>query len=206
MYLFSMHYLPSIAWFQYYLYHTNNIIDRYEHFVKQTYRNRCYILSANGVQPLIIPVKHNNTHKTAMHVLLPDNYANWQQQHWQSIQSAYGKSPFFIHYKHYFEPIYQSSCNNIFSFNLTLLQAIFSALKININVNLSNQYINTIEAGNIDLRAYFNTKQPRQNQLLFNKPYTQVFCDKFSFEPNLSILDLLFNEGPRAKDFLFSNC
>lgn len=199
--MFSLPYLPNIAWFQHVLQYKKIVISGGEHYVKQTYRNRCHILNTNGVQTLIIPVKYSNTQKTPYNQLQPDNSVKWQQQHWNSLVAAYGKSAFFFHYRHFFEPYYDKTIENVFYFNLGLLKLILKLLKAEVEIEVTDYYIDNVNA-NVDFRNKFNPKKSRVEELLFQKKYHQVFAEKFSFESNLSIVDLLFNRGTETIDFL----
>ncbi len=194
--VFSLPYLPNIAWFQHVLQYKQFTIEMHEHFVKQTYRNRCVILSANGPLPLIIPVQHSNA-KTPICHLHANSAVKWQQHHWQSIQSAYGKSAYFFHYKHYFEPLFNNTNGQIFNFNLELLQLVFKLLKVEPTWQFTNNY--QIVDEKLDFRHFFNAKTRNPLELLKQQRYHQVFAEKFGFEPNLSIVDLLFNMGPQSK-------
>jgi hypothetical protein len=199
--VFSLPYLPNIAWFQHVLQYKQIKIEMHEHFVKQTYRNRCIILSANGPLPLIIPVQHN-TVKASIYNLKANSAVKWQQQHWNSIQSAYGKSAYFFHYKYYFEPLFNNNTGQIFNFNLELLKLVFKLLKIEPNWQFTNGYIKAYE--NLDFRDFFNAKKRNPKELIKQQTYPQVFAEKFGFEPNLSIVDLLFNMGPQSISVLLA--
>ncbi len=199
--LLSTAYLPPIAWFQHLLHADKVYLEQYENYTKQSYRNRCRILTANGSMDLSIPIQHKG--KQAIKEVLIQDAEMWRKQHWQAICSAYGKSAFFLYYKDAFEPFFQmGSSKNLFEHNLKLIQLVLRFLKLNIPIELTESF-ESLPTNTIDLRNYFQAKtnEPAQ-ELLLNKPYLQVFSDKFTFQPNLSILDILFNQGPVAKDFL----
>jgi hypothetical protein len=194
----SLNYLPNILWMRYFL-TDNAIIDTHEHFVKQTYRNRAMILSANGPLALTIPVQ-KTAHKIPVHELKPEHTINWQRQHLESIKSAYGSAPYFIHYIDAFEKLYQTKTASILQFEFDLLELCIRFLKVDKQIWLSNGYIHCGE-NDIDLRQYITPKVKPLEQ--FN-PYLQVFSEKFPFEPNLSIVDVLFNNGPRSIDYILA--
>lgn len=195
-FILSMAYLPNIQWMRALL--TNNcIIDKHEHFIKQTYRNRTVILSANGPLHLTIPIKKTAT-KIAMHTLEADNTVTWQRQHWESIKAAYGSSGYFIHYAPYFEKLYNSPITSAFDFEVELLKLIIKLLKVNVELKFSESYLQP-SADVVDLRMKISPKKESTETF---KPYLQVFAEKTAFVPNLSVLDVLFNYGPQAINYI----
>src|SRR5579872_5731971 len=129
MLLLSTAYLPPIQYFQKIVSAEVVCIEKYEHYIKQTYRNRCYILSANGVQCLSIPLIQ--THEKIIITSVKISYAeNWQKRHWRSITSAYGNSPFFIYYADELKVFYEKKFDLLFEYNLELLQVLLRLLKI----------------------------------------------------------------------------
>lgn len=200
--IFCTAYLPPIAWFQHALQSKNIVIEAQENFQKQSYRNRCKILSANGVLDLSIPIAHQK-HKQTINEVLTQEDEPWRKIHWQAICSAYGKSAFFLYYRDAFENIYFSKdSNHLFNLNLQFIELIFKLLKVNCEIQFSTKYENQVGLSH-DCRNSFQAKNPSlQSELLFEKKYFQVFTEKFEFKPNLSIIDLLFNVGPLSKDYL----
>jgi hypothetical protein len=175
----------------------NCIIDVHEYFVKQTYRNRTLILAANGVMPLTIPVKKTSP-KIKMMDLEPDNSMAWQRQHLESLKSAYGSASYFIHYIDAFEQLYKTPCSRVFEFELNMLELVIKLLKVEVDINLSTSYVEAAE-NDFDLRGIISPKIKLNEPF---KPYLQVFVEKFSFSENLSVLDVLFNHGPRAINYI----
>lgn len=200
--LLSTAYLPPIAWFQQALAAEEVWIEKEENYLKQSYRNRCKILGAQGLQDLSIPVQHLQS-KPKITQLSSDESQAWKRIHWQAIQSAYGKSPFFIHYAYRFEPYYQNKqAVNIYDFNLSLIKEVLQALKLTLNLKETAHFEKTPDT-KIDLRNYFKSKgNPMEEELIVSKKYYQSFPEKFAFMPNLSILDLLFHQGPATISFL----
>jgi len=195
--LFSTAYLPPISCFQKIILAQNVCIEKHEHFVKQTYRNRCHIFGANGVQVLSIPL--TNTHeKTLIGEKKIAYVQNWQQQHWRSIESAYRNSPFFIYYADELKTFYESKFEFLFEYNTELLKTLLMLLKIKKEIHFTENFEKEAKD---DLRDIFSAKDPADSNF---KPYTQVFSDKHGFQPNLSIIDLLFNKGPEAAEYLRS--
>lgn len=195
-----MAYLPNIWWMQEFL-NGDTVMDIHEHFIKQSYRNRCELLSANGKITLTIPVK-NNHYKTPMHLLKPDKTVNWQRQHWQTIVASYGSAPYFIHYAPYFEPLFSKPVEYVYAFEISLIELMVKLLKTNKTITLSNQYIENHTGQITDFRNIITPKTKPQIEI---KPYPQVFAHKFGFVPNLSVLDLLFNCGPSGLGYLMVN-
>ncbi|MFI5220948.1 MAG: WbqC family protein [Bacteroidia bacterium] len=194
--ILSIHYLPCITWFRNFLQNENIILDQHEHFIKQTYRNRCIILSANGPLALTIPVKKIK-HHIPMHEMEIENDFNWQKQHWEAIRSAYNTSPFFEHYTHHFEKFYQNEFNHLSEFNLELIKVCLNILKVEMEIRLTDTYVHSPAEGTDWRQAIHPKKKSGENF----KPYLQVFASKFSFVPNLSVVDLLFNQGTKAGEY-----
>jgi hypothetical protein len=155
-------------------------------------------MTANGLLRLSIPViKPQGNHTPTCEVLL-DERTNWAHVHWMSLVSAYNKSPFFLYYKDQLEPLFVKPSGLLVDFNLKLLQTINSFLKVNPAYELTTSFIKTYE-GLDDYREC--AKDLTSTGRIFT-PYYQVFSDKMEFQPNISILDLIFNEGPAAYIYL----
>jgi hypothetical protein len=181
------------------LVNTNKITFELEdNYVKQTYRNRCYIFGANGKQVLNIPVKFPSTsEKKKTKEALVDNTSNWQLHHLKSLQSAYRNSPFFEFYIDDLLPIFQKKYKFLMDVNMDSFMAISTALEINTPFSKTKEYqTKPLEK---DLRFLANTKSHSEKE---NEKYIQMFDEKYGFLPNLSILDLLFMEGPNAINLL----
>ena len=200
--LLSTAYFPPIAWFQHAMKHDTLIIEYHENYLKQTYRNRCKILTANGILDLSIPVIHQPGKQLISEILTQENEP-WRRQHWQAICAAYGKSAFFLFYRDKLEKFFlKSEPIKLFEHNLALLKLLFKMLKIEKEITFNTRFEPILDDVT-DYRYKFNAKAtPSNMELLKEKPYFQVFADKYPFQSNLSILDLLFNEGPISKDYL----
>lgn len=196
--LLSTTYLGSIYYFAIISQAKDIIIEKHEHYTKQSYRNRCTIYAANGKLDLTIPVVKNSGQKTRITDIEISYQENWIRNHWQSIISAYNSSPFFEYYIDEFEAIYKSKPQYLFEFNTELQNICLDILGISNKISFSEIY-ETIP-NSVDFRYSISPKIEIDNNL-FN-PYHQVFEEKHGFIHNLSILDLIFNEGTNALNYL----
>ena len=198
--LIECHYLPSIPYFAAIHSAKKIILESNEHFVKQTFRNRCEIMTANGVERLSVPLtsKHG---KVCIKDIRIDYAQKWLHGHWRTIQSAYGKAPFFEFYSDALYAILFSKKEFLFDLNLELLTICLKWLKLSPEITESMAYVNEAPEGILDLRNVIHAKNrdllPSQ---LISTPYTQVFGNMFV--KNLSLIDLLFCEGPRALEIV----
>lgn len=193
-------YFPNLRYVSKFIKHNNIIIDIYENFTKQTYRNRCNILTANGISTLTVPVKKN------FHCLMKDieiDYSeDWQKRHFRSIMSSYKNSAFYDYYIDDFMPFFVIKEKYLVDLNSKILDKVLSIVGIEKNYIFSNEFIT--ESYFADFRASIHPK-PQKNitdKDFLSIKYIQVFSEKYEFCENLSILDLIFNEGPLAKDNL----
>lgn len=192
-------YLAPILYYCYLANYHAIIFEQQEHYIKQSYRNRCSIYAANGKMELSIPV-----HKIANRTLIKDvriaNEQNWQKLHWRSIASAYGSSPFYLYYNYELLPFYEKKFEFLWDFNESLQNKMLELIKVSISPVYTTFYLSE-PPGVIDLRSSLH---PKKNDLPFPTlpSYQQVFQNKYGFFPNLSIIDLLFNLGPRCNDYL----
>ena len=197
--LFSTSYLPPISYIAHIRKYTNIYIENFETYSKQTFRNRCEILSANGKLSLSVPViKSYGNHTLTKDIKICYSQA-WQRIHWNAICSAYNKSPFFLYYRDFFEPIYLKKHDFLIDLNEELLSIVFKILRSNVFPIATASYIK-LNSDADDFREYFDKKMITEN--LYFMPYYQVFADKHGFIPNLSIIDLLFNLGNDSVDYL----
>lgn len=171
------------------------VVDIHEHYIKRSERNRAQIMTANGIMPLSVHIVNANRPRTPMHKVRIDYSKRWQHQHWVAIVSAYRSSPYFEHYAPLIEPFYTAHYDSLVEFNTALTSRLMQLLGIEGGLHLSEEYVEAA-AGDIDLRI-------KKRESHFDSPhYFQLFSDRFPFEPNLSVLDLLFAEGPAAIGFL----
>ena len=195
--IFHPTYFPSIVQYALMVKHKDIVFEVNGNFQKQTYRNRCYILGANGKQLLNVPISKKSGKQKTKDILV--NYSeNWQKEHLKSLISAYKSSPFFEFYIDDLMPIFTKKEKYLTDLNTTVFSLLNEAIQVNIPYELSKEYITDNEN---DFRYLVNAKKEKIQKL---PKYTQVFSDKYHFKPNLSILDLLFNEGPNAEMYLKS--
>ncbi len=178
------------------------LIEVNENYTKQTYRNRCKIYSANGIQTLSIPVKNEKKQKTLMKDVKISYETNWQKQHYKSIKSAYGRSPFYEYFIDEIKIFYFKKYKFLLDFNTEFQNLIIENLEIENNFSFTKNYISRDQTEILDFRGKISPKKNLADIEFLMENYIQVFENKFGFKSNLSIIDLLFNEGPNAISFL----
>ncbi|MDD3687429.1 MAG: WbqC family protein [Bacteroidales bacterium] len=193
--LFSS-YFPCIQYVSKFLLHDKIIIDIHENYQRQTYRNRCRIQAANGVYDLSIPVKKNH-HKKIKDVEI-DYSELWQKNHSRAILSAYKNSAFYEYYIDEFNFVFSQNHKFLIDINQKILDKTISILKIKSRYSHSKDFINPSSL--CDYRELITPKGKNTVDDLEFKPqtYIQVFSERHGFNANLSILDLIFNEGPAS--------
>lgn len=194
--LIDLHYLPNTLYFSLLAKADKIILEKHENFVKQTYRNRAHILTPQGIDVLSIPLLGSQK-KISVSEIEIDYKQKWVNRHWRAIQSAYGKAPFFIHYAELFEQQLYANYTTLFELNHQLLTLCLKLLDINTPIHFSETYQKKPSEPVIDLRSAIHPKKPFTSlpQFVFT-PYQQVFGK--GFVEGLSILDLLFSEGPNS--------
>ena len=205
--LLSCAYLAPVQYFTKFILHDEVWIELREHFLKQSYRNRCTILTANGPQSLSIPVTEGSNSKREMGEVRISYDHPWQKVHWRALISAYNNAPFFEYYADSIAPFYnQKKWNYLVDYNLELQKCVLDEIGLKRKFNYTENFISVrdMSAGMSDFRFSIHPKKNHQIQDPDFVPteYMQVFQEKFGFTPNLSILDLLFNEGPQALQIL----
>lgn len=194
MSIFSTAYLPPISYFIALKNSENVWLEAHENYVKQSYRNRCKIATANGIETLSIPVESNKGEKASIRDVRISPHDNWQQTHWRAITSAYRNSPFFDYYEDDFRPFYEKSWTFLWDYNQELLTLVLNLLDIELTIKLTENFRSDYLDSN-DLREIIH---PKKEPVFISKPYYQVFENKFGFQEDLSIVDLLFNMGNEA--------
>jgi hypothetical protein len=196
----DLHYLPSIEYFTCLLNYEIVYLEACEHFQKQSYRNRCKILTANKIATLSVPVFRASSKQFIREVQI-DYSQKWLTDHWRTITSAYGKSAYFVHYAGVFEEIFLKKYKFLFDLNLDLLTACLSLLKINKRIEFTSGYNNYTEKGQDDFRSKIHLKPGERQSFIYRPvPYMQNFGS--NFVSNLSIIDVLFCEGPYASNII----
>lgn len=200
--LLSTAYFGSVHYYARYYHHREVYLEQFEHFNKQTYRNRCLILAGNGPMPLVIPVVKGRGPKIAIKDLRISYDTEWQRTHWQSIVSAYNSSPYFEYYQDELSPFFQKKTSFLLDFNLQIHETICYFLELENKFRLTKDF-EKIPVGTLNLRDTISPKAKQNPDPQFQPvEYTQVFSERHGFVANLSILDLLFNEGPNTEIIL----
>lgn len=177
--------------------------EAHEHYQKQSYRNRCYILGANGVQALVIPVVKLQT-KTLVKDIRIEYSCRWNSVHFRAIESAYRNSPFYLYYIDYIEPFYREKYTFLWDFNMEFTRVILDMLNVNVSMKETSSFTFSGTPGLIDTRDIIHPKKDPHviDPGLKFPTYRQVFQEKHGFTPNLSIIDALFNVGPRILEII----
>ena len=192
----SIAYFPPIEFFARAMQDSQIVLEAHEHYIKQTYRNRMRIASAQGPLDLIIPVTRPQGSKTNISDVLISYDECWHTKHWHAIVSAYKSSPYFDYYADEISDFYTVKYTDLWSFTYSILEVCIKLLSIKIKVEKTQSYIKDYTSGHNDQRYSINPKNFTHTSIY--PPYTQVFEEKHGFIPNLSILDVLCNVGPES--------
>ena len=214
--LLSSTYFGPIQWYQKLNRYDECLIERHESFIKQTYRNRMIIPTTNGPLSLTIPTNHDIS--LSMKDIRISDHANWRHVHWNALLSAYGESPFFEYYQDDIRPFYEKKYEFLFDFNMETTEKMIELLDIRPKISITEEYFlseerkvkreefNSFTNHKVesikDFREAIRPKKPLPDAEFESKRYYQVYEQKFGFQPNMSILDLLFNEGNEAIFYL----
>lgn len=197
--LIDLHFLGNIAYYQKLLQYKEVVFEAHENFVRASFRNRCEICGPNGKSILTAQVKAGR--KKAKYTKLELAYEhNWNKIHWHTLESNYRSSPYFEYYEDHFEPFFKKEYDSLFDLNIEMFQLINKLLGLEIKFSFTESFSKTTAEDTDDCRGLFmpNTAVDTSGM----KEYIQVFSTRNGFFPNLSILDLLFCEGPNAVSFL----
>lgn len=200
--LLSTAYFAPVHYYARMIRHDAVYIEKYENFLKQTYRNRCVILGGNGTVPLIVPVEKGRGPKILIKDIKIAYDMDWQRNQWNTLFSAYNSSPYFEFYEDDLRPLFTEKTKFLFDLNMKINELMTELIEIEIPVFETDDF-EAVPEGSLNLREAISPKV-KDNPDKAYKPaaYTQVFEEKFPFIPNLSILDLLFNEGPNSYTLL----
>ena len=214
--LLSSTYFGPIQWYQKLNRYDECLIERHESFIKQTYRNRMIIPTTNGPLSLTIPTNHDIS--LSMKDIRISDHANWRHVHWNALLSAYGESPFFEYYQDDIRPFYEKKYEFLFDFNMEITEKMIELLDIRPKISITNEYFlseerkvkreefNSFTNHKVesikDFREAIRPKKPLPDAEFESKRYYQVYEQRLGFQPNMSILDLLFNEGNEAIFYL----
>ena len=196
-------YLPSVEYFFAIAQSGRVLIEQNELYQKQSYRNRCRIFSAGGVEQLIIPVIKDGSHSRPIRDVRIDYSDNWLLRHKRAIDAAYNSSPFYLYYKDDFTGIFDSRPEFLFDFNMKFLELLLELIGLKADMRLTDKFESEYPSG--DFRARIQPKykgETLMREYKKEKTYFQVFSNKLGFQPNLSVIDLLFNEGPDSVSYL----
>lgn len=191
---------PNIAHFVAMVQADDVVFEVEDNFLKQTFRNRTYIYAANGKLALQIPVIHTQKNRQKYKDVKIYNEEKWQNLHWKSLLSSYKASPFFEYYEDELRPLFHLKTDYILDHNFKCFETICECLQLYFNTSKTKSYQTIVE----DTKDYRYLVHARKDTLKPFESYNQVFQDKHGFISNLSILDLLFNEGPNAVNYLES--
>lgn len=203
MLLLNTAYLPPIEYFALIAKYSDFCLEAYENYQKQSYRNRCYFYGSGGREMLQIPVVHENgTFRHPIKQIRIDYSTPWVIRTERAIDSAYKSAAYYDYYRDSLFSILESGKETLWDFNLELITFFLEKLGIKASVHISGDF--TPGCPDDDFRERVHPKKESKSGLELEKPYFQVFSQKHGFIPNLSIIDLLFNEGPGAKEYLLS--
>lgn len=200
MVVIESQYFPPLEYFSLIKDQRKILIDVHEHFIKQTYRNRCYILTSNKVLPLSVPLNGVNKKNKTGEIKI--NYSeNWMKDHWGAITSAYGKSPFFEFYEGYIHQAIHAKHERLIQLNNEILSFCLKVLQIDVKIAHTEKYVESTDKGFEDYRSVIHPKIGHIHRKIHDpKPYTQIFGSNFA--SNLSILDLIFCCGPESRNYI----
>ena len=200
--VFSTSYFPPIAVMAAIIKYANNgtvMVEQHETFPKQTHRNRTVIMTANGPMTLSVPVVRTNGNHTTTEQIEISYAERWNIIHWRAIESAYNASPYFLYYKDDVERILSKRYERLLDLNYAIFDWLTKKLKLNIELVYTREFIKG-EEYSFDFRDLYSYKHPERLPKM--EKYHQVFDDRMPFNPNVGILDLLFNLGPETREYL----
>jgi hypothetical protein len=198
--LLELQYCPPVQYFVKLLQYRNVFLEQHENFQKGSYRNRCHIAATHGIQRLSVPLVKGKNHQTPIREVQVAYTTPWQQNLWETLIAAYGSSPYFDDYEPFIKPYFDKEYGRLWDLNLDLLKLFLRLLQFEVDIQFTDTYWREAPAEILDLRQSITPKlqHERPDPAFFPAKYPQVFEDKHGFLPNLSILDLLFCNGPQG--------
>lgn len=193
MKVFPIYYFPPISWFAAVKPETSIQLETCEHYRKQQYFNRMRVKGPNGVMSLSVPVV-KAPEKTPMHERRIAYAEDWQKNHWKSLEASYRSSPYFEYYEDRIAHFYTQKWDSLMEFNLEILKVLFQLLDMEVEISLTESFKDS-DQYEVDYRPMFNARKSGAPEGFTPIEYEQVFP---GYDPDLSILDLLCNEGPAA--------
>lgn len=221
--LLSATYFGPVQWYQKLNRYGLCYIEQHDHFIKQTYRNRCVIATTQGTQTLTVPIERYDGLKCEMRDIRISDHGAWRHLHWNALASAYGESPFFEFYADDLRPFFEKRWQFLLDYDLAITEKMCELLDIHPTLRRTDEYVKLSVSADCDktqnssfpsdeiaengacwadYREVIRPKHPLPDADFCPRPYYQVYKQKFGFLPNLSILDLLFNEGNEAVMYL----
>lgn len=199
----STAYFPPIQYISKFIMTNDITIEIHDNYTKQSFKNRCQIAGANGILNLSIPIIHNHKQKIKTKDILISYTENWQNNHFRSIESSYRSSPFYEYYIDEFSAIFQTKHKYLIDLNQQIMEHLAETISFKLNASFTEQF----QQNTNDFLDYRESIHPKKSKIQFDRyfslqPYHQVFIEKSGFFPNLSILDLLFNQGTSTIDIL----
>ncbi|WP_321333885.1 WbqC family protein [uncultured Bacteroides sp.] len=200
----SSAYLAPVEYYSKLLAYDKILVEQHDHYIKQTYRNRCHIAGPEGIQTLSIPILHPDTLKCSMKDIRISDHGNWRHLHWNALESAYNSTPFFEFYRDDLQPFYEKEYTFLADFNEELCHLMCQWIDMQPNMQRTSEYKKTFATDEYDFRETIHPKRDFNvtDPAFTSRPYYQVFESRHGFLPNLSIIDLLFNMGPESLQVL----
>ena len=192
-------YLAPVQYYAWMLAADEILLEQHDHYLKQTYRNRCTIAAADGPLSLTIPILKYEGDKCEMKDIRISDHGNWRHLHWNALKSAYHMSPFWEYYEDDFRPFYEKKWEFLMDYNQALQDKVCELIDMVPHTVRTEAYFSATESDVLDLREVIRPKRENASDGKFHAlPYYQVFQDRLGFLPNLSIMDLLMNMGPES--------
>lgn len=197
--LLTSAYLAPVQYYAWMLAADEVLLEQHDHYMKQTYRNRCTIAAADGPLSLTVPIIKPESDKCPMKDIRISDHGNWRHLHWNALKSAYRMSPFWEYYEDDFRPFYEQKWEFLMDYNQALQEKVCELIDFTPNITRTEAFLSPSEAEIQDLRDVIHPKRDIAADGKFQVvPYYQVFKERQGFLPNMSIMDLLMNMGPES--------